>query len=93
VSLSEILSESAEALWHVLAVGLVLGVGLPALFASGIRFQHRHRVVDAGSGPTATSITSSPVRLVGAGVCFALCVLAVVAGIIVIIFGEKLFGG
>jgi hypothetical protein len=91
VSLSEVLSRSAEALWHVLAVGLVLGVGLPALFAVGIRCAHGQRV--AAAAPARATAGSSSAGLVAAGLCFALCVLAVVGGIVVIIWGRTLFAG
>jgi hypothetical protein len=92
VSVSEVLSRSAEALWHVLAVGLVLGVGLPALFALGIRFGHGHRVAATAPVRAATASTSSA-GLVVAVLCFGLCVVAVVGGIIVIIWGRTLFAG
>ena len=93
MNLSEVLSRSAEALWHVLAVGLVLGVGLPALFALGIRFGHGHRVAAAEPGQASSVRASSSAGPVAAALCFGLCVLAVVGGIIVIIWGRTLFAG
>ena len=87
----EILTESFEALWQVVAVGLVLGAGLPALFALGVRALERDRVLLADGGEL-TSRASNGGKAV-AGICFAVTALAVVAGIVVIIFGKQLFGG
>jgi hypothetical protein len=86
----EILSKSFEALWQVALAGLLLGAGLPALFALGVRSLNTGRVVAAG-GTDATSTPSAAGRA-GAFVCFTVCALAVVFGIVVIIFGKQLFG-
>lgn len=88
---SAILSKAIHALWQVLAVGLVLGVGLPALFALGVKSLNTGRVVVA-AGPDGEVTKASTAGVVGATVCFAVCVLAVLFGIIVIIWGKKLFG-
>lgn len=90
----EILTKAAAALWQVLAVGLLLGAGLPALFSLGMRSLDTGRVpAPAGAtdgGPDAT--VASPSGKVGAAACFGLCVLAVLVGIVVIVFGKQLFG-
>jgi len=91
----DILTKALDALWQVLVVGLLLGAGLPALFALGLRSLNTGRTVTAGSGgygaPESAS-KPSPLGLAGAVVCFAIVVLAVAFGIIVIIFGKQLFG-
>ncbi|MFL6027142.1 MAG: hypothetical protein ACJ72G_00705 [Friedmanniella sp.] len=86
----DILVKSFEALWQVLAVGLLLGVGLPALFALGVRSLHTSRVLLA-DGPEIIS-KASVAGKVGAAICFGLTGLAVAFGIVVIIFGKQLFG-
>jgi hypothetical protein len=98
----DILFKALHSLWQVLAVGLLLGAGLPALFALGMRSLDTGRTVTVGAGsPTAggSSVrggmdTSKPsaLGLAGAVICFSIVVLAVVFGIVVIIFGKQLFG-
>jgi hypothetical protein len=91
----EILTKALDALWQVLAVGLLLGAGLPALFALGLRSLNTGRTVTVSGGgyggPDEVS-KPSPVGLAGAIVCFSIAILAVAFGIVVIIFGKKLFG-
>lgn len=90
----DILVKSFSALWQVLAVGLVLGAGLPALFSLGMRSLDTGRVpAPAGAADVGTDGTvASTSGKIGAGICFGLCVLAVLFGIVVIIFGKQLFG-
>ena len=82
---------AVEGAWKVLLASVILGAGLPALFALGVRSLNSNRVVTAG-GTDATSTPSAAGRA-GALVCFAVCGLAVLFGIVVIIFGKQLFGG
>ena len=86
----EILMKSLEALWQVALAGLVLGAGLPALFALGVRSLESNRVLVA-NGAEIESHPSTAGR-VGAVVCFGLTALAVLFGIVVIIWGKQLFG-
>lgn len=86
----EILTQSFEALWQVVAVGLVLGAGLAALFALGVRALERDRVLLA-DGDQLTSRASTAGRAL-AGLCFAVTALAVVFGIVVIVFGKSSSG-
>jgi hypothetical protein len=96
----DILTKAFDALWQVLLVGLLLGAGLPALFALGLRSLNTGRTVTVGSGAgggsgygsTPDTSKPSPLGLAGAIVCFAILVAAVLFGIIVIIFGNKIFG-
>ncbi len=88
--MTDILLKSLDALWQVALVGLVLGAGLPALFALGVRSLNTHRVLTAG-GSDATSQSSAAGRA-GAYACFAVCGLAAAFGLVVIVFGKQLFG-
>jgi hypothetical protein len=92
----EILTKALDALWQVLLVGLLLGAGLPALFALGLRSLNTGRIVSVGSGaygtPDVEASKPSRLGLAGAVVCFSIAVLAVLFGIIVIILGNKIFG-
>lgn len=87
----DILIKAFDALWQVAGVALVLGAGLPALFALGVRSLGSGRTLLA-DGPELSSNTSAR-GLTGAVVCFAICVAAVLFGIVVIVFGKQLFGG
>lgn len=89
----DIILKTVNALWQVIAVGLLLGAGLPALFSLGMRSLEVGRV-PAAAGVTTSSAdgtVASTGGKVGAGICFGLCVLAVLFGIVVIIFGKQLF--
>lgn len=69
-------------IWKVLLIGLVLGAGLPALFALGMRSL---TAGDTGSGPTVVGRT-------GAVLCFGLVILAVAFGIAVLVGGKHFLG-
>ena len=86
----DILLKSAQALGQVIAAGLLLGAGLPTLYALGVRALNSNRVLLAdGSEVTGRASRSG---LVLAVLCFSTTALAVVFGIVVIIFGKELFG-
>lgn len=76
-----------DAAWQVAVVGLILGAGLPALFAVGVRStvmaNHAH---DGSASPIGVTSSVSPTvkRVVGV-ICFVVVVAAVVIGITVII--------
>lgn len=74
--MSTILTSIAP-IWKVLLVGLVLGAGLPAVFALGIKLW------SAGTA-TPDGAAASLAGRVGAAVCFLLVVLVVIAGITVL---------
>lgn len=86
------LTLAAEALWKILAVGLVLGAGIPVLFSAGIRAMAYGA---GGSAETADAGTAAPHplgRVVGV-VCFAVVLLAVALGLTFIVatgFGKAL---
>lgn len=76
------------ALAQVVVAGVIVGAGIPALFALGLRLLVGHDAgtsagTDAADGGARVATRTRPgtARLVGAGLCFALCVGAVVAGI------------
>lgn len=87
----DILTKSGQAILSVLAVGLVLGAGLPALFAAGMKALTLGRTVSADGATLEGKAT--PTGLALAGLCFALVVAAIVFGIVVIIFGNQIFTG
>ena len=83
----DILTHALSALWQVTLVALVLGAGLPAIFALGIRSLDTGREV----GPDGRLTPGSAGR-VGAFLCFGVVVAAALFGIVVIVFGKQLFG-
>ena len=87
----DILVKSFTALWQVAAVGLLLGAGLPALFALGVRSLNSHRVLVTNGGEITSQ--ASVAGRGGAAVCFGITILAALFGIVVIVFGKQLFGG
>jgi len=86
------LTLAVESLWKILAVGLVLGAGIPVLFSAGIRAMAHGA---GGSAETAVGGNSAPHpvgRVVGV-ICFAVVLLAVALGLTFIIatgFGKAL---
>ena len=88
----DILVKAFGALWQVLAVGLLLGAGLPALFALGLRSLSTGRTVTVGATAATDSSRPSPAGMAGAVVCFGISIAAVAFGIVVIIFGKQIFG-
>ena len=70
----------AETAWKVVIAGLVLGAGLPAVFALGVRF------AAAGSdGSTGATAPGGAGYRALAALCFVTVALAVVLGITVVV--------
>jgi len=68
-----------EALGSVLVAGLILGAGLPALFALGVKML---------TPVTADGVQYvSPVRRSLGYLCFAICILAVALGVVFLALG------
>ncbi len=67
----------AVAVASVLGVGLLLGAGIPLVYALGVRSRESGR---AGSNAVSAAL-------------MAVCVLLALGGIVVIVFGDALFGG
>ena len=80
-----------EAAGQVAVVALLLGAGLPALFALGVRALESDRVLLAADGGEISSRASTGGKTL-AVLCFGVTALAVVFGIVVVIFGKQLFG-
>ncbi|WP_067841066.1 hypothetical protein [Nocardia lijiangensis] len=84
-----------NSLWKVVAVSLVLGAGLPVVFAVGVRLWSAADTV----GREGSVARRNYPALVGAYACFALIVVAIVTGILYTAkaflaakFGIHLFG-
>ncbi|MBP1162566.1 hypothetical protein ABIC28_000097 [Rhodococcus sp. PvR044] len=79
----DLLSKTVDSLWQVVAVGLLLGAGLPAIFALGLR------ALDSGSttDPAAATTTRKPAAVIAAGTCFAVVVVAIITGILFVMQG------
>ncbi|QCW51096.1 hypothetical protein FE634_13030 [Nocardioides dongxiaopingii] len=80
-----------EGAWQVLLIGLLLGAGLPAVFALGIRS------LAHGAGGAAETVQGGhaaphPVGRLGAAVCFAVVLAGVALGITIVVasgFGKE----
>ena len=86
------LSLEAQAIWKVLVVGLILGAGLPALFALGIRSLAYGQGGEAEAHGAGTPTPHPLGRAIGV-LCFAIVVVAVALGILFIVvsgFGKQL---
>ena len=69
-----------QAAWKVLVAGVVLGAGVPAIFALGVRFSA------AGAGATSVPGERGRGGYSALGIlCFAVVALAVVIGITIIV--------
>ncbi len=78
------LTNTLNSLWQVVAVGLALGAGVPAVFAIGLKLLYGGALgVDEDGQPTTAAPT--PARRAGAYACFAVVVAAVAIGIAAII--------
>ncbi|HEY6745261.1 MAG TPA: hypothetical protein VI357_06030 [Mycobacteriales bacterium] len=71
-----------EAAWKVLVVGVILGAGLPALFAVGVRSMAYGQ---GGSAEARAGSAAHPAGRIVAGLCFLIIALAVVLGITYIV--------
>lgn len=71
-----------EAAWKVLVVGVILGAGLPALFAVGVRSMAYGQ---GGGAEVAAGSAAHPAGRIIAGLCFLIVALAVVLGITYIV--------
>ncbi|BDD80947.1 hypothetical protein TPB0596_07100 [Tsukamurella pulmonis] len=78
----ETISLALSAVWKVLLVGLILGAGLPALFAVGVRglaIGNGHETEDGSVRPP------NPLGNVLAAIAFVIVVAAVLLGIAMIV--------
>ena len=82
-----------EDLWKILLASLVLGAGLPALFAVGVRSLAYGTGGDAEEHATGVSPAPHPAGRAVAYLCFAVVLLIVALGITMIVasgFGKEL---
>jgi hypothetical protein len=92
--MGQTLSLEWQAVWKVLALGLILGAGLPALFAAGIRsmaYGTRGEAEEHAAG--APLARPHPLGRVVAFICFAIVIMAVALGLTFIVasgFGKAL---
>lgn len=70
-----------DSVWKVLAVGVALGAGLPAIFALGVR----SLAAGAGGDAETDGAAPRPGGKIAAGVCFAVVALAILLGLTVIV--------
>ncbi|OBA36679.1 MULTISPECIES: hypothetical protein [unclassified Rhodococcus (in: high G+C Gram-positive bacteria)] len=70
-----LLTHTLDSLWQVVLVGLLLGAGLPSLFALGVR------ALDTGRGSDGIP---TPVARAAAVLCFAVVACAILAGILLL---------
>ena len=71
-----------EGAWQVLAIGLILGAGLPAVFALGVRSLAWGT---GGAAEVAVDAQPHPLGRVVAGLCFLVVVGGIGAGLFVIL--------
>ena len=77
-----------HALWQIVVVGVLLGAGLPALFAVGLRVLSAPgggRTAQAAGADSDHVYGGNPVGLVVAGVCFAVILAAIGYGVYLIV--------
>ncbi|GAB2646781.1 hypothetical protein [Nocardia goodfellowii] len=72
------LTTNLKALWDVTLAALILGAGLPIVFAVGVRLWSSADSV----GPDGSAARRNYPALAGAWVCFALVLAAIVVGIL-----------
>jgi hypothetical protein len=75
-----------HAIFNILWVGLLLGAGLPALFAVGL-LALDYDETDAAVASGTAAATRNPVRVGAAGLCFLIVLAAVAYGIYFIVNG------
>ncbi|MBJ8346901.1 hypothetical protein [Antrihabitans sp. YC2-6] len=71
------------AVWQIIVAGLLVGAGLPALFAVAVRLNAEGSGVATGHGGAAVS-TRNPVFVAVSWLIFGVVLLAVVAGVLFI---------
>lgn len=88
------LSLEFQAIWKILVVGIILGSGLPALFAVGIRSMAFGQGGEAEVHASGTAAARPhPIGLAIAYLCFTIVLVAVALGLIYIVatgFGKVL---
>jgi hypothetical protein len=75
-----------HALGNILLYGVLLGAGLPALFAIGL-LALDYNETDAAVASGTAAVTRNPVRVAAAGLCFAVVLAAAGYGVYFIVNG------
>lgn len=90
----ETLKHTLDSLWQVVLVGLLLGAGLPAIFAFGLKALSVGEPTDDATALGSTRVARPAIATAAAAVCFAVVVVAIVAGILFIMkdFLDSTFG-
>lgn len=90
----ETLEHTLDSLWQVVLVGLLLGAGLPAIFAFGLKALSVGETPDDSTGTTKVAVARPAVATAAAVLCFAVVVVAIIAGILFIMkdFLDTTFG-
>ncbi len=88
----DVLMKSLTAIWQVALGALVLGAGLPALFALGMRSLYGRETLVATAGGEPQLSRPTALGRLGAVVCFGIVITAVLFGIVVLVFGKYIFG-
>ena len=88
----DILTSALSAIWQVVVVGLVLGAGLPAVFALGMRSLSVGRMAGVDGHLRTGAPPVSLAGKIGAVLCFGFVVAAALFGIAVIVFGDDAIG-
>jgi hypothetical protein len=86
-TVTETLKLVFEAAWNVLWVGIVLGAGLPLMFALGVRAMAPTTIT--GPDGTTSTVAGPSWGKVVAVLCFLVCLYGVVTGIMVIVGGGQ----
>ncbi|WP_305092481.1 hypothetical protein [Prescottella sp. R16] len=73
----DLLTDTVNSLWQVVLVGLLFGAGLPAIFALGLKS------LSVGAEPGTDGPPSAAGKL-GAVACFAVVLIAITAGILML---------
>lgn len=80
----DIVTSTLSGVWPVLVFGILLGAGLPAIFALGLKAGSPTSTASS-DGTTAALTPVGTGRKVLAGLCFGIVALAVVTGIVFLI--------
>ena len=75
------------ALGQVVLAGVIVGAGIPALFALGLRLLVAPRVADGEATVAGAARRPGTARLVGGFACFAVVVAAIVTGLAFLVSG------
>ncbi|WP_206489051.1 hypothetical protein [Rhodococcus sp. KRD162] len=75
------LKHTLDSLWQVVLVGLLLGAGLPAIFAFGLKALSVGEPSDEAAATGTTRVARPALATAAAITCFAVVIVAIVAGI------------